>query len=137
MHQHQSLAIRVERALERNQELRAEYDRLRARYLAERERATRTSAEIDAWNEALRLQPWAQAGANWQAIELSEKYSSLRERAAILLVAEAFFAANENLRALAGRKLAGSRASGMERRQRQEEGEQGGVASRRRSSPLS
>jgi len=58
MQQHPSLATRVERALERNHELRAEFDRLRASYVVEREQATRTFAQIDAWNEVLRLHSW-------------------------------------------------------------------------------
>jgi len=109
MQQRHSLAVRVERALERNQELRAEFYRLRARYRVEREQATRTFAQIDVWKEALRLEPWTRAGANWWAVELSEKYGSLRERAAILLLAEAFFAANENLKALGRRGSSRSR----------------------------
>jgi hypothetical protein len=85
------------------QALRAEFDRLRARFKAEREIAKRTFTQIDASEEALRLRHWTRVDANWQAIELSEKYGSLWERAAILLLAEAFFRANENLRAVARR----------------------------------
>ena len=97
--------------MEQNHELRAEFDRLRASYVVEREHATRTFAQIDAWNEALRLHPWARFDANWRAIELSEKYGSLRERAAILLLAEAFFAANENFRALGRRESSRGRGA--------------------------
>src|SRR5262249_48277507 len=108
-----SLAIRAERALERNRELRAEFDRLCARYRVEWEHATSTFAQIDAWNEAVRLEPWTRVDANWQAIELSETYGSLRERAAILLLAEAFLRANENRKALGGNDSSrGRRASG-------------------------
>jgi hypothetical protein len=103
MQRHQSLAARVEQAFERHRELRAEFDRLRAHFRAEREVAKRIFTQIDASKEALRLRPWARVDANWQAIELSEKYGSLGERAAILLLAEAFFRANENLRAIARR----------------------------------
>jgi hypothetical protein len=103
MQRHQSLAARVERAFEQHRELRAEFDRLRACFKAERELAKRIFTQIDASKEALRLRPWARVDANWQAIELSEKYGSVRERAAILLLAEAFFRANENLRAVAKR----------------------------------
>jgi hypothetical protein len=103
MQEHQSLAARVAQAFERHRELRAEFDRLRARFKAEREIAKRTFTQIDASEEALRLRHWTRVDANWQAIELSEKYGSLWERAAILLLAEAFFRANENLRAVARR----------------------------------
>jgi len=40
------------------------------------------------------LQPRASVDSAWHAIEVSERYGTLRERTAILLLAEAFFRAN-------------------------------------------
>ena len=76
--QSEALAARADRALQRHRELRMEFDMLRARADAERGLAHA-----------------------WKAIGSSQQYGTLRERMAILMLAEAFFRANEYLAAVA------------------------------------
>ncbi len=76
--QSEALAARADRALQRHRELRMEFDMLRARADAERGLAHA-----------------------WKAIGCSQQYGTLRERMAILMLAEAFFRANEYLTAAA------------------------------------
>jgi len=76
--QSEALAARADGALQRHRELRMEFDMLRARADAERGLAHA-----------------------WKAIGSSQQYGTLRERMAILMLAEAFFRANEYLAAVA------------------------------------
>ena len=74
----QALAARAERAFQRHRELRMEFDMLRTRADAERGLAHARNA-----------------------IRCSQQFGTLRERMAILMLAEAFFRANEHLTAVA------------------------------------
>src|SRR5262249_4039338 len=89
-----SLAERADLAFERTRELRAEFERQRARARAESEHARETMPHIQALIEALQLRPPIRRSALWHAIELSDRYGSLEERTSILLLADAFFRAN-------------------------------------------
>ena len=76
--QSQALTARAERAWQQHRELRMEFHMLRTR--ADAERGLTHS---------------------WKAIGYSQQYGTLRERMAILMLAEAFFQANEHVTALA------------------------------------
>ncbi len=97
----QSLADRVERGLEACRMLHAERRAYRSQAAAETDLARRLRVQLHAVRAKTHLQPSAQVDALWHAIGLSETYGALRERMALLMLADAFFRANERLETLA------------------------------------
>lgn len=89
MQRQTSLAKRAKLVIEYSIELRAELERERTRFRAERDRARQVSSAIRVLNK----DPIARLFALWHAIDLSDRCGSLQERTSILLLAEAFFKA--------------------------------------------
>ena len=100
MYQH-ALCDRADRALRRSQALHLQHrDQLR-RSTVEAERRQRLLCTVQALHERYRLQPRARLEAAWQAIAFSDVYGTLRERRAILLLADALLTADKSLETLA------------------------------------
>ena len=96
---HRALAVRVEAAVEHNRQLRTQLSALRAHAKAELEIAHEIRAQIRAWNAVAHLR--LRRPTIWRAIELSERYGTLRERTAILMLAEAFISGNDAIEKIA------------------------------------
>jgi hypothetical protein len=95
--QREALAARAQQAIGRHWELQAELHALCAHAKAKWEVTERLRLQITALNEASRSRRRNPDGAIWQMIEASERYGTLKERTAILLLASAFMSANEKL----------------------------------------
>jgi hypothetical protein len=96
---HRALAVRVEAAVEHNWQLRKHLRTLRAQAKAEVAVAHQLRAQIRAWNAVVHLR--LLRPTIWRAIELSERYGTLRERTAILMLAEAFMSGNDTIEKIA------------------------------------
>jgi hypothetical protein len=96
---HRALAVRVEAAVEHNCQLRKHLSTLRAQAKAEVAVAHQLRAQIRAWNAVVHLR--LLRPTIWRAIELSERYGTLRERTAILMLAEAFMSGNDTIEKIA------------------------------------
>src|ERR1051326_1021477 len=92
----QVVILRVERALRQGRELLAQHERLTARSKLQRQFAGDVFAQIEGSNRRSR-QPRTRVNAVWNSIEISEKYGTLKERMAILMLADALLAAAETL----------------------------------------
>ena len=101
------LVLRVERAFKHSRALLAQHQRLTSRSKAQLRLARDVFAQIEAWNCRSR-QP--RVNAVWKAIEISGKHGTLKERMAILMLADAFLAATYTL--TGGRPLRKTRRSG-------------------------
>jgi len=85
------LLLRVDRVLKHSRELLAQHQRLTARSKAQLRLARDVFVQIEAWN-CRSGQPCSRVNAVWKAIEISEKHGTLKERMAILMLADAFSA---------------------------------------------
>src|SRR5262249_38144154 len=96
MPQGNPLAERANLAFQRTRELRAEFQRQRARSRAECEHAREILSQVQEVTEASQLLRTIRLSVLWYAIELSDRYGSLLERTSILLLADVFYKANRD-----------------------------------------